>query len=298
MPTSIIHQSSNAENVASFRAWGSTFSNMLVSSGLTKTNDSNQINWSTVNLPTPNTIIGFEIFRFNDSLQSVTPIYIKIEYGAKSIYAPLIKILVGSGTNGSGGLIGLDSSFSITLTTATTYDTIEKPSWAAYDGSGLVIVHCANHLNTLGRGLFVIDRLRDLNGVPNSHGFSVFYKTGFDQIFTQRIHNRSDNTVNSTVASSLLPFQLEASLYSYGGSSFRQDTGEIITSPYYTFVPNFGLYVSKMLLCVNGADVNGMSEISILHLNKPRIYKALGSSQGYCDSASQKDASVLTWIGD
>ncbi|MCB1713466.1 MAG: hypothetical protein KDH96_13660, partial [Candidatus Riesia sp.] len=64
---------------ALFRDWGSKLSAAIQAVGLVKTGDTGQINWSTVTVGTG--IRGYEIFRFNDSLQATTPVFIKIEYG-------------------------------------------------------------------------------------------------------------------------------------------------------------------------------------------------------------------------
>jgi hypothetical protein len=94
---------------AAFRTWGSAINAKLASMGLINTADTGQINWTTVLASTvTNTSQGYEIWRFNDSLQSTVPIFLKIEYGCGTAVAnPSLWITVGSGSNGSGTLTGV-----------------------------------------------------------------------------------------------------------------------------------------------------------------------------------------------
>lgn len=91
-----------------FRAWGKAISDSLQAVGIVKTADSGQINWATVAAPTVvNTQMGYEIYRFNDTLQSTAPVFIKLAYGSgPSSTNPSLWISVGTGSNGSGTLTG------------------------------------------------------------------------------------------------------------------------------------------------------------------------------------------------
>lgn len=94
---------------ASFRAWGSAISASLTSMGLSMTSDTGQINWATVLHPTTTSqTMGYEIWKFNDSLQGTVPVIIKLEYGSASGAAvrPGLWITVSSASNGSGTLTG------------------------------------------------------------------------------------------------------------------------------------------------------------------------------------------------
>lgn len=102
-----IAPANHADDV-SFRAWGSEFSSMLTAVGLTQTADTGQINWTTVTYSsTANAIQGYEIWRFNDTLQSTYPIFLKFEYGTGNASThPGVWITIGTGSNGSGAIIG------------------------------------------------------------------------------------------------------------------------------------------------------------------------------------------------
>ena len=97
-------------NTDGLRATGPAVSNAIQNVGLVKTSDTGQVNWSTVNAPgSANTAAGYEIFRFNDSLQASKPIFIKLEHGTGSggpgLYA--LFITIGTGSDGAGNITGI-----------------------------------------------------------------------------------------------------------------------------------------------------------------------------------------------
>lgn len=109
-----IDQSSDA----GFRVWIQEIITALFTSiGVTQTGDTGQINTSTVTRPVViNTAAGYVIGRFNDSLQSTSPIFFKLEFGVGSVQPTQCNawISVGTGSNGSGTLTGTVSTrFSI-----------------------------------------------------------------------------------------------------------------------------------------------------------------------------------------
>lgn len=105
---------------ANFRSWGSYIATRLLAVGHVKTGDTGQIDWATVTAPaSANVYQGYEIWRFDDSLQASAPVYIKIEYGSSSAAAnPAIRVQFGSGSNGSGSLTGTLSTQYISGCTA------------------------------------------------------------------------------------------------------------------------------------------------------------------------------------
>ena len=112
--TSTIYTAIDHSTDAGFRVWGTEFHAQLLAIGLTLTSDTGQINWTTVVRPALNGTAGYEIWRFNDTLQGTTPIFIKFEFGTSStINYPSIWISIGNGSNGSGTLTGLTSNKTI-----------------------------------------------------------------------------------------------------------------------------------------------------------------------------------------
>lgn len=94
---------------AAFRVWVQEIITMLVTTlGVTQTGDTGQINTSTVTRPGTSTAGGYVILRFNDTAQSTTPIFIKLEFGTgAAAAAPKMWITVGSASNGTGTITGV-----------------------------------------------------------------------------------------------------------------------------------------------------------------------------------------------
>lgn len=101
--TTIIDHSSDA----AFRTWAAEVIAQLLAVGITQTADTGQINTTTVTRPIINTMAGYVIMRFNDTAQSTSPIFFKLEFGTSSGAAePNMILTVGTASNGSGTLTG------------------------------------------------------------------------------------------------------------------------------------------------------------------------------------------------
>ena len=110
--TRIKHNSDEA-----FREWLNEFSDSLDAIGLVQTSDTGQINLATVTRPGSNTLAGYQIRRFDDSLQATAPIFIRFDFGTGgSATSPEIQVSVGTGTNGAGTLT--QTGIAGTMTTA------------------------------------------------------------------------------------------------------------------------------------------------------------------------------------
>lgn len=102
----IVDQSTDA----AFRVWVAEVITMLFTTlGVTQTADTGQINTSTVTRSASiNTAAGYVVGRFNDTAQSTSPIFFKLEFGTGSTasVSPAMWITIGTGSNGSGTLTG------------------------------------------------------------------------------------------------------------------------------------------------------------------------------------------------
>lgn len=113
MASSTQYHNISANDDATFRSHGLAISTGLqaVATKLSAGDSSGQINWATVSRPsTSDTVAGYELYRFSDSLQSSYPVFIKVEYGTGTIgvssYNLAIWLTVGFAHNGSGTLTG------------------------------------------------------------------------------------------------------------------------------------------------------------------------------------------------
>lgn len=176
MATSSIALTLDNSSDASFRSWGSAISAALATIGLVQTADTGQINWTTVTRPTANNAAqGYEIWRFDDTLQATRPVYLKIEYGAGGASvagaAPGLFLTVGSGTNGAGTItgyaytqrrqVGNNGSNGYVVQTVT-----------AYFGSnaGYLTVIIPHPTFTAGAMVFSVSRTCDSSGNDNADG--------------------------------------------------------------------------------------------------------------------------------
>ena len=169
---------------AVFRTWGKGLSDAIQAVGLVKTADTGQINWLTVSAPTtPDQIRGYEIFRFNDALQSTSPIFIKISYGSGPYGAgptdcPTIKTEVGKGSNGSGILTDILHIERDTLAGGYSDSTNYNSYVSSGDGSMLAFtLWPMSSIDTHGYR-FVLERSRDAIGLPTGLATMCYRVTG------------------------------------------------------------------------------------------------------------------------
>lgn len=121
-------------NDATFRAWGSDLNARFAAAGLVQTTDTGQINWTTVARPASLAFAGYEIWRFNDSLQSAAPVFIRVEYGtSNNAGTPALRLSIGTATNGAGTLTGLVTSTLLSYAATTLASTSTNyPSYATH----------------------------------------------------------------------------------------------------------------------------------------------------------------------
>ncbi len=160
---------------AGFRAWVNELMTTLITTlGLTQTADTGQLPFpltSTVR-PGTTTAAGYYILRFNDTLQSTTPIFIKVEPGTgSSATQPALWVTVGTGSNGSGTLTGLSArSGCCTITSALStvtnytsracYNATQGVLWIDWKQNGTVANECF--------ASFMICRSVDNTGAPTA----------------------------------------------------------------------------------------------------------------------------------
>lgn len=171
---------SNASDTT-FRTWTKAVSDAILAVGLVKTADTGQINFTTVAAPGGAAVSrGYEIFRFNDTLQATRPVFIKVEYGSSANSQDCcLYVTVGTNTDGAGTVTGTTSSrfsYRISSTVAAAY---ASPMYASCDGSGIGMAFTfsssASAVWDWRMGMF-IERSRNADGTPNGNGLMV---TGF-----------------------------------------------------------------------------------------------------------------------
>ena len=168
---------------ALFRTWGSGISAGLSAAGLVQTADTGQVNWSTVTRATANTTSGYEVWKFNDSLQSTAPVYIKLEYGISTgTSSPQLWVTVGTGSDGAGnitgtaitGVGGAITSKQNVFSTAQGSPTATGSTYVYGDGSSLAILMWPSIGTSFGGAFVVIERWRNWDGTASGDGVSMW----------------------------------------------------------------------------------------------------------------------------
>lgn len=218
-------------NDETFRAWIQVVIDSLTAAGLVRTTDSGQINVATVARPsTTNVMVGYTVWRMNDPLQSVAPVFIKIEFGSGSpLGYPRINVIVGSGSDGAGNITGVTTSIvSAAAMTSTAGAVISAAmSFAVANDWGVAfaggVTPGATTAGGVGMG-FALHRTVDANGAPTADGIMLNASNASGSIstntvgtvrFLQRIPAESSQTY-SGVDIAHLPFSLAG--YSVGVS--------------------------------------------------------------------------------
>lgn len=168
---------------ANFREWGSEFATYLALIGLVQTADTGQINWTTVTRASTNSNAGYEIWRFNDALQSTAPIFIRFDYGTgANAGSPRIQATVGTSSNGSGTIGGtaLTTARTMGIGSSTSYnsDTGVSSYFCLVDGQ-LTLAFKATGASTgasTGMGaVLLIKRTIDSAGAPDATAAQVYW---------------------------------------------------------------------------------------------------------------------------
>lgn len=164
--------------VAQFRTIGSAISVAIQAVGLIQTADTGQINWTTVAIPSGTyTISGYEIYRFSDTLQSTSPVFIKIAYGEGGIANYMgLWITVCTGTDGAGTPTG-NVSFSFQCYSNST-DQTTRTSY--FSGANNRLSFCLWPWPVSGSGqwhVFGVERTHDTVGADTGTGVHILFSS-------------------------------------------------------------------------------------------------------------------------
>lgn len=267
---------------ALLRDWGSKLSAAIQSVGLVKTGDTGQINWSTVT--TGAGIRGYEIFRFNDTLQASAPIFIKIEYGNPTGSAlVMFRTTVGKGTDGAGNITDVLHS-SLANNNSSQNTTTDYVSYVSSgDGSMLNIALFPDWDASFSPMLkFSLDRSRDAGGNPTATGtFCYRFATGFGLLDGNRSEASNystgqTNTINRCAINT--GYEIGQTTTLNNGTSTMLFNAEVINSARQKWKP-------RSILAYAYADAGMLQTISVGGIN----YLTLGVKGGsYADVGRQQ----------
>lgn len=273
---------------AQFRAWGSELSARLLALGLVQTADTGQVNWGSVTRPGINTAGGYEIWRFNDSLQGSAPIYFKIEYGTGSaVNTPATWLTVGTGSNGSGTITGTATTRIQSSTNAAATNTITNYQSYACAVDGYLGVTSKFGASLAGRGFtgFIICRTCDSSGSPTATGFVVYTcpigTASSTSAVAQAVRTASPSTAFTAVTSGLYSFVVHGVTSSVDGSDTQ---AYLHWMPTPKVLPVFGVCTM-----VQTEAIFGTSFSTTLVGTTPRTYLSIetGMGQGGANNTNQ-----------
>lgn len=168
------------DTAADLRSWAQAVHDALVAAGLVQTADTGQANLATITSSgSPNSASGYEIFRFNDTLQATAPIFIKVEYGGGNQAGnsnPGMWITVGTGTNGAGTITGVAfvrTQLQILDATTGTLTGVGHPLWTSGAANRIAQLLCRQGNSNIGNAFWAVERTKDSAGADTGEGVHV-----------------------------------------------------------------------------------------------------------------------------
>lgn len=293
MPTSVLAVPMHNATAADFRTWGKAVSDAFAAVGLVKVPDAGTIDWAAAHVMPTNpgalgSVIGFEIWRFQDALQPTHPVFIKVEYGAiHSATFPGIWVTVGRGTDGAGNISGVlaprRATEASTNSGGAAAPTSIEPIYVSSDGSSLVLSARIGAGSTAVRmPAFVIDRSRDHAGVPTATGGVVLTEgaglitgtlTSSSSTYCAQMHAwtyAGDSTMGDVPA--VLPDQVNGAVVSASTSLASGDKAPVF--PFVVVVPNHAPWQVLAAVAVVASDAaNGPFTANVL--GRVRTYRSI-----------------------
>ncbi len=283
MTTATTFANAAITNDATFRAWGTVVSAAFASAGLVQTSDTGQINWTTVLKPTAAiTLAGYEIWRFNDSLQGTAPIFLKISYYSgqnTSGNSPALRVTVGTGSNGTGAITGVNTGLVNTTGSSTTSASDNTNECIRLSTSpGVLVVALDTFLvstPSCAPSTFIISRTIDSTGNPTAEGCYFFYHDAGLSGSTGSLACRS---LNFTTVTAFGPNNPNAAP---PGDLINYDSGNVAyVLPHYACIPHPVLVngVASIKAPIGGGWAEGtLFECDVAGGSSPNTYLALGA---------------------
>ena len=185
----------NVKEVNALRAWLSDLLEKITDTGLIQTSDTGQLVPATVPLPTTGSNsgsvqIGYWIFRFDDDMQAVAPIFLRVEIrvsGSAGDHIPVFSVTIGTGTDGAGAITGLQTTLNSTgdITTGSSLPslTVNSASSICYSperGFFGILYQPGNYRDPSNRQVvrspmaFFVSRTQLPNGEATDEGVSLY----------------------------------------------------------------------------------------------------------------------------
>jgi hypothetical protein len=216
MSTSTSTTLATNSSAANFRSWGKAIDDQFTALGWVRTSDTGQINWTTVAVPSgAGVFMGYSIFRMADTLQSTTPIFLKVEYGSSSAATatPAIRITVGQSTNGTGSITG-NAIAPVAINAPGTYATADAVSYYSGSTGWFVMATWVSASVATNTGIFFsIERTKDTTGADNAEGVLIAWGYSGGQYQNQVLLAAGAATLETTASA---PLPISSANFTFG----------------------------------------------------------------------------------
>lgn len=275
---------------AAFRKWAQGIHDSFITCGWAQTDDTGQLDIGAAEVPeTLSTAAGYLMYRLDDDLQGVAPVFVKFEPGRGG--HATVNVLgawftVGQSTDGSGAVedILLPRHQSGAPGNAVLGATTEYPSYASGDGSSLCLamwpMSGANPIL-----FFILERSRNANGEPTADGFlvgasaaTVAQSANGASSSVVRVIGNGGSTNTQCAEDNFLnirfPATVNGATLDLGGSLSRDGVVAPVL-PVPCMAPGVTPWVSNIVTAVHPADAGATSVIQAATINgETRIYRA------------------------
>lgn len=216
---------------ASWRAAQKFISDILTAGGVTKTADTGQIDFTSVNRPAAGNSAGYEIRHFTDDLQATHPIFLKIEYRSdNNTNACIVHITFGKGSDGSGNLT---SAFTSTMGTDVGSSSAPASGSTSYGCVlpgfiGLMLYKGDNN----AQQLVYISRSADIDGVATGDGIEAISgkgSSGRNAVYWNYASGSMTRDGHATVFGSGSPITVDAPPVTGGTTGVGPGSGTVDT---------------------------------------------------------------------
>lgn len=258
------------------RTWAQFIEDTLVTIGgwIVTTDTGQTLPSALVGSGTPNTKVGYRIYRMNDALQATSPVFIRIDFGCGSSSNPGFWVTIGTGSNGAGTITGiLWNGGAATAPNVATGNSSVSPlnSYGSADPGRCAFGLCVS-ISTVFGFVFTIERTKSALGADTTDGLLLLY-------------------TNSQ--SSPCPVDTARYIICAGGAQPNPEIGlsYILTqqNPTQTFTPgDIGVGVpihflgiaqqpGTNMLITNSSDVSPQGVVRVVLYNQVRTYVQLDS---------------------
>lgn len=277
-----------SDSDAAYREILALIENNMAACGLVRTSDTGQINVATA-VRVTNTVIGYSVWRFDDALQSVAPIFIKLSHRIGSSINNVTCVWeVGTGSNGAGSLTGT----TLTLGTrgavfTSTLDTLFT-SYFTHSNGMFGLAPGVEYTNTYNVPYCcIIQRTVDNNGSPTAEGVVMTnggQTNGLASVGLLRFVAPVIATVSSASYQTFLPYNLSDTRVGLDPQVFM----------HWTALPKMKPLVASATYLNTEIALGTQFSLALVGVT-PRNYLGVGINFGQSASGSPQMALAMLW---